>query len=131
MIDLLIAEDEHADLFLIQQACREAGLECRWHHAADGEQALALLEQVEQGQFRPAAILLDINLPRYSGKELLLRIRSNPLFDKVPVLVMSGTLNPRDRAEVLRMGAQRFFQKTLDLDDYMRIGVEVRKLMEQ
>ena len=129
-IDVLLIEDDQSDVLVIKRALLKAGLECQWHHADNGEKALALIDAIAGGEIQPTLIMLDLNLPRYDGKELLARIRETPTAREVPVVVMSGSLNPKDREDVLASGADMFFHKSIDLGEYMRLGDQVCQLLQ-
>jgi len=93
-IRLLVVEDSPEYLYLIQRAFREHHSEIRWelHVAVDGEQALTLLfEEKNQNMPLPDLILLDWNLPRVSGNEVLRRIKEHRKLRPIPVLVFSSS----------------------------------------
>ena len=129
-IEVLLIEDDQSDVLVIKRALLKAGLQCQWHHADNGEKALALIEAIGRSEISPTLIMLDLNLPRYDGKELLAEIRSTPAAANIPVVVMSGSLNPKDREDVLTGGANMFFHKSIDLAEYMRLGEQVRNLLQ-
>lgn len=128
VIDVIVAEDSEADYLLIGEALRTAGLDCRLLHAENGEQALRLIERIGQ-DLAPALIIIDINLPRYSGHELLARIRARPALAGLPVAVLSGSLNPGDRDAALAQGADLFIRKSSDLEEFLHSGVLIRELL--
>jgi CheY-like chemotaxis protein len=130
MPDVIVVEDNELDSMLICKALVAAGIDGMLHVATDGEQALQLFAQVDQEFLPPPAlIVLDLNLPRYSGRELLAHVRSHPVLGAVPVAVVSGTLNPRERDAVLTEGANAFFMKPHDVAGFMGVGRDLVELV--
>ncbi|MDX2151233.1 MAG: response regulator [Bryobacteraceae bacterium] len=129
---ILLVEDNPGDVFLIQEAIGgEDGAELRV--VTDGEQALEYLAAAETGGSRraPDLILLDINLPKRSGDEILARIRAGALTRDVPVIVVTSSESPRERAHMMELGADYYFSKPINLDEYMKIGAITRRLLAE
>jgi two-component system response regulator len=119
---LLCVEDNLGDLRLLREALDILQLPHDLHHAGDGEQALAYLRRAQAGQEPwPDAVLLDLNLPRKSGVEVLAELGADARLRELRVIVL--TTAARERASVV--GAQTvpvsFMTKPLDFDDF--IGV--------
>lgn len=129
--EFLLFEDDLGDAGLIQEAVSQAGLVCRWNHADNGEGALRLIERVASDELRPALVIVDINLPRRDGRELLRTMRANPRFDPIPIIMATGSLNPREREETLALGADEFFSKPSSYEAYMEFGNLVKRLLRQ
>jgi chemotaxis family two-component system response regulator Rcp1 len=109
--EVLLVEDNAGDALLIGQALEECPMPVHLRIARDGEQALQILEEPD---FTPDLIILDLNIPRISGYAVL---ASHPL-RKTPVVVFSASENEADVGRVLSLGAKDFVHKPLDLDDY-------------
>src|ERR1700722_9237165 len=96
---IFLAEDNPADVYLIEQALREHGVAFDLELAEEGKQALTFLRG--NAQFseatRPGLILLDLNLPQHDGTEILRCIRQNQLLSSVPVVVFTSSDSPKDR----------------------------------
>src|ERR1700691_1751099 len=103
-MEILLVEDNAGDAVLIRQILADAAVPVNLHIVRDGEQALTLLSDAD---WRPALIILDLNIPRISGTALLERWRSQ----NIPVVVFSSSLNDAERARVLALGAREFVQK--------------------
>src|SRR5689334_9632219 len=95
LIDILLVEDERADVMLTVQTLREAKLANRLHHAGDAIEALAYLRREDTRP--PDLVLLDLGLPGMSGHDLLQQIRTDPFLADLHVVVLSGD----DRAETI------------------------------
>src|SRR5271166_3921600 len=96
---IFLAEDNPADVYLIEQALREHGVAFHLDVAEDGKQALAFLrgDASASDNARPALILLDLNLPQHDGTEILRAIRKNVWLSDVPVVVLTSSDSPKDR----------------------------------
>ena len=122
---IVMMEDNPADVLLIREALREQGLEVDLVVVPDGEAALAWLG----GDASADLILLDLNLPRHDGIEVLERIRSTRSLREVPVAVVSSSDSPHDRAGAERLGADRFIAKPCTLDEFLMIGRDIKTLL--
>jgi DNA-binding response OmpR family regulator len=110
-MEILLVEDNAADTVLIRQILAEASIPVNLHIARDGEQAVTMLSDVD---FRPALIILDLNIPRITGPALLERWKSQ----NIPVVVFSSSLSEAERKRVLELGAREFIQKPTDIDAF-------------
>jgi two-component system response regulator len=122
-LTILAVDDNPADRKLIRRLFAGLDLQCNLQTLSDGEQALRYL--MRTGEFedaaaspRPALILLDINLPRVNGPELLPRIRTQPELANIPVVIVSGTKHERDVERCRRYGCVAFVSKSIDLEEY-------------
>ena len=125
---LLIAEDNPADVGLIRMALAQHGVKSELHVIQDGETAVRFIERVESDGSAncPALAIVDLNLPRLGGDEILRRVRASKKWHAVPVIVMSSSLSPRDRAEALNYGASAYFSKPSDLEQFLTLGALVK-----
>ena len=123
---VLQVEDNEADVRLTREALREAGEDLRLSVVGDGEQALAYLRRepgVEVAP-RPQLVLLDLNLPRKDGVEVLQEMRQDPALAQIPVIVLTSSSAARDVDACYAAGANAFVTKSLELDEFIeRIGV--------
>lgn len=122
--DVLLVEDNPGDIRLLEEAFQEAGLSCRLNIARDGEQAMAFLRK--EGRYenspRPALILLDLNLPRKDGREVLAEIKTEKLLQKIPVVVLTTSTNPDDVHRAYELHANCYFAKPGDIESLMKLG---------
>jgi chemotaxis family two-component system response regulator Rcp1 len=123
---VLQVEDNEADVRLTREALREAGEEVRLSVVGDGEQALAYLrnEAGFENVPRPDLVLLDLNLPRKDGVEVLQEMRRDPELAPIPVIVLTSSAEASDVDRCYAAGANAFVVKSLELDEFIdRIGV--------
>jgi DNA-binding response OmpR family regulator len=125
---LLIAEDNAADVGLIRLALRHYGLGFDVRVVNDGEEAIRFIEGVEADLTAPcpALAVLDLNLPRIGGDEILRRVRRSAKWHRVPVIVMSSSLATRDREEALMWGASAYFTKPSELEKFLELGAVIK-----
>jgi two-component system, chemotaxis family, response regulator Rcp1 len=110
--EVLLVEDNAGDALLVGQALADCSTPVHLHIARDGEQALQFLEQPD---FKPDLIILDLNIPKMSGYAVLALY---PPKKKTPVVVFSASDNEADIDRAFSLGAQDFVHKPMDLDDY-------------
>lgn len=111
---ILIAEDEEIDVILLTRAFRAAGVEHRIHVVRDGQEALDYLNTLQGGLAvvtPPVLFLLDINMPRCSGLEVLERLKEMSMQRAFPIVVFSSSNHPRDVERAYRLGANAYLVK--------------------
>ena len=120
-MQILLVEDNPADAELVEEAFRECPFPYKLHFAQDGVVALQFLRR--QGRFaaapRPDMILLDLNLPKKDGREVLQELKADPMLQTIPVIVLTTS---DDEADVLRaygLHANCYLTKPVDLDDFI------------
>ena len=130
-VRILLAEDNPADVYLIRRALDENNVPCLLQVAFDGSEALSLLRS--EGEFKdavkPNLILLDLNLPRHDGMEILQHIRQDRQLADVPVIVFTSSDSPADRRSATHLGVTRFIRKPSLLDDFMAVGAVIREIL--
>jgi CheY-like chemotaxis protein len=131
VLTILLVEDNPADVFFMRTALEHGGIESEILIASDGEKAIAFLEaaEVDPAASCPQLVLLDLNLPRVSGMEVLRRLRQSLRCGEVPVIIVTSSDAPNDRAETASLGASRYFLKPQDLDGYLKLGVAVKEAL--
>ena len=121
---ILVAEDNPADVYLLREAFSLEGHEVEMTVVTDGEQALEFVQG--QGPFASAAIpdlvVLDLNLPKSDGSDVLRCIRETEAYRGVPVVVLTSSDSPRDRKTIENLGASSFITKPSDLDSFLALG---------
>ncbi|MGH2968664.1 MAG: response regulator [Solirubrobacteraceae bacterium] len=125
---VLLVEDNEADVRLVIEALREAGDSVRLSAVGDGEQALAYLRR-ENGFAeapRPDLVLLDLNLPRKNGLEVLDELRADPGLASLPVIVLTSSAAAQDVASCYSHGANAFVVKPLELDAFVDLIGAIR-----
>jgi DNA-binding response OmpR family regulator len=77
----------------------------------------------------PALAIIDLNVPKHDGAEILKKIRTSRRLADLPVLIMSSSSSPRDRARLFELGIGRYVTKPADLDEFLKIGQVVKELL--
>jgi two-component system, chemotaxis family, response regulator Rcp1 len=125
---ILLVEDNEADIRLTREALREQGDLIRLSTVSDGEQAMAYLRR-EEGFAdvpRPDLVLLDLNLPRKNGLEVLRELRQDPDLACVPVIMLTTSSARQDVLDAYAAGANCFVVKPLELDEFMDLIGAIR-----
>lgn len=120
--NILLVEDEPADANLVRLALKENKVHCHLYHVFDGVDALAFLRhEGEQNANtpRPDLILLDINMPRMNGRELLTELKADEKLAAIPVVVLTTSDIDRDINASYKMGAAGYITKPIDIDQFI------------
>jgi len=120
---VLLVEDNEADVVLLQEALREGGVDLELSVALDGEQAMAELRGADE---LPDFVLLDLNLPRKDGREVLAEVKSDPALSEVPVIVLTTSQSPGDVAFAYRNHANAYVRKPNGLDQLIDVTRAIR-----
>ncbi|MFQ3649652.1 MAG: response regulator [Gemmataceae bacterium] len=121
---ILLVEDNPADIIITQRAMRESRLEVDLVVVRDGQEAVEFLlaeAQVSKPHPRPDLILLDLNLPRLAGRELLERIRQHAGLRPVPVIVLTNSNRDDDVDTMYRAGANTYIQKPAEFSRFVEV----------
>jgi len=131
-LQILLVEDNPADANLVEEALAEENLDCSLSVMREGAQAIAFIEGLDADPSRPCPdiVLLDLNLPKISGVEVLKRVRRSPVCGMAKVLIVSSSDAPDDKAKVMALGATGYFRKPSTLEQYMQLGPRIRALAE-
>lgn len=115
---LLYIEDEDAAVFLLETALKEAEIAVQLYRVSDGEQALGFLRGAGayQNAPKPDLILLDLNLPRKSGLEVLAELQKCESLRRIPTVVFTSSALPQDRKQSFALGAQEYITKPSSFD---------------
>lgn len=118
---VLSVEDEDAAYVLLEIAFEEIGQKFRLERVCDGEQAISFLGRT--GRYvnapRPDLVLLNLNMPRMTGIELLERLRKETPIEGIPLIVFSSSRLDADRARCIALGATSYIVKPTDYDDFI------------
>ena len=122
-IHILLVEDNEGDIVLTLEALKEAKLRNKISVVRDGEEALQFL--YKEGKYvrqdSPQLILLDINLPKMDGKEVLNKIKSDPDLKKIPVVILTTSSSEKDILEAYNNYANCYITKPVDLDKFIDV----------
>jgi len=122
-IDILLVEDSPSDVRLTLEALKEAKVHNRMSVVEDGEKAMAFLrkEQPYPDAPRPDLILLDLNLPRKDGREVLEEIKSDPDLKRIPVVVLTTSHAEEDIYNAYELHANCYITKPVDFEQFMEV----------
>jgi CheY-like chemotaxis protein len=128
MTQVLLAEDNAADVYLIREALREHSVDCELQVAPDGQEVMQVLTNNAGQLSQLKLIILDLNLPRHDGIEILERLRETGL-QHVPVVVLTSSDSQRDRDLAIQLGAVRFLRKPSELEQFLSLGAVFKELL--
>lgn len=120
--EILLVEDNPGDVFLTQEAFREGRLAHRLSVVEDGEEAMRFLrrEGKHSNAPQPDLILLDLNLPKKDGRELLGEVKSDPELRQIPVIVLTTSGAEQDIARAYKLHANCYLTKPIQMDDFLK-----------
>ena len=120
-IEILLVEDNPGDVRLAKEAFKENGLPNRLSVVGDGVEAMAFLRHEGQygGAARPDLILLDLNLPKKSGREVLSELKQDADLRRIPVIILTTSKSERDILEAYNLHANCYITKSVDFDQFM------------
>jgi CheY-like chemotaxis protein len=140
LVQILLVEDNPGDVRLTREALKEAKFRNKVEVVGDGVEALAYLRQQGQysGAMRPHLIMLDLNLPRMDGREVLAAIKKDADLRRIPVVVLSSSEAETDIARAYELHANAYVTKPVDIDHFLQVvkaieefWVEIVKLPSQ
>ncbi|MGA3128849.1 MAG: response regulator [Candidatus Korobacteraceae bacterium] len=121
--EILLVEDNPGDVRLVQEALRESKIMNRLHAVSDGKEALAFLRR--QGKYanatRPDLILLDLNLPRKDGREVLSEIKADLELLRIPVVIVTSSKAEEDILKSYDQHANCYITKPMDLEKFVEV----------
>jgi chemotaxis family two-component system response regulator Rcp1 len=125
---ILAVEDNPGDVLLLTEAFKEGRIRAQLNVVTNGEEALDYLQGTgRHAEARiPDLILLDLNLPRMDGRALLRRLKSDPAFQSLPVIVLSSSSLATDIREAYDMNASCYIVKPSDLDGFFKVANSLR-----
>ena len=130
---IVLVEDNPADVELLRLALEYVHLNYDLTVISDGGEAIAFFEK--EGKYSdvatPDLAILDLNLPKYGGLEVLAAMRRNPAFDAVAVTVLSSSSWQREQGRLTGLTARQFITKPSDLDRYLEIGHVVKQILSE
>ena len=123
IIDILLVEDNEGDARLAKEALKEAKVANTLHWVEDGEAAMKFLHKV--GQYvdapRPHVILLDLNLPKKDGREVLAEIKKDEDLRRIPVVILTASEAESDIMKTYDLHANCYITKPIDLDQFLKV----------
>ena len=128
---IVLVEDAEPDVILVREALEQSGLEFDLRVFDDGEQGVDFVENMDRDATitRPHLFLLDLNLPKKSGGQILERVRQSTTCSEVPVVILTSSDSHKDKAQAADLKATGYFRKPSRLDEFMRLGPYIRDLL--
>ncbi len=126
-VQILLVEDSAADVRLTQEALRDAKVVNNVHVVRDGDQAIDFLRRSGDHHEapRPDLIILDLNLPRRDGKEVLAELKNDQSLKAIPVAVLTSSSAERDIVESYNLGANCYLTKPVDLEQFLKVVAQI------
>jgi CheY-like chemotaxis protein len=133
-IFILIAEDDADDRYLLQTAFEENGFKDDLHFVENGVELLEYLDTsllMGNDAIMPRFILLDLNMPKKDGREVLKEIKQNPAFKKIPVIIFSTTNNEHEMRRCYELGANSYITKPNSFENLIKTIAVLRSYWVQ
>jgi CheY-like chemotaxis protein len=122
---ILLVEDNPMDLDLTLRAFNKKKFSNQVHIARDGEEALAFIPRWEAGEALPAVILLDINLPKVNGLEVLRQLKAHERFRRIPVVVLTSSREDKDLKTAYDLGVNSYIEKPVSFNKFMDVAEQI------
>ena len=123
IVDVLLVEDDPGDILMTREAFQQHKIQNKLHVVTDGEQALQFLRQT--GEYakapRPGLVLLDLNLPRRSGHEVLAELKEDPQLRVIPVVILTTSQAEEDILRSYELHANAYVTKPVDFDRFIEV----------
>ena len=131
-LQILLAEDNRGDVLLVEQALDEHYIARELHVVADGALAIEFIRTMGKPEQAPCPdlMLLDLNLPKADGQQVLAAFRQHPQCARTPVIVVTSSDTRDDRHRLAEFGIAWYFRKPSDLEAFLKLGAVVRDVME-
>lgn len=122
-VEVLLVEDNPGDVRLTQEAMKDGRVLVNLTVAADGVEAMEILKRsgIHASKPRPDLILLDLNLPKKNGREVLEEIKADDVLKRIPVIVMTTSKAEQDVHKAYNLNANCYVTKPVDLDDFLNV----------
>jgi len=129
--NIILVEDAEPDVLLVREALEQCGLEFELQVFEDGEQGVDFVDTMDRDATLapPHLFLLDLNLPKKTGGQILERVRLSRTCCQVPVVILTSSDSNKDKAQAAQLNATGYFRKPSRLDEFMKLGPYVRDLL--
>jgi two-component system, chemotaxis family, response regulator Rcp1 len=127
VVEILLVEDNPGDVRLTTEALKEAKVRNAVHVVSDGEAAIAFLRKQPpfEDAVRPDIVLLDLNLPKLSGREVLADIKADEDLRRIPVVILTTSAAEQDILETYNLHANCYITKPVDLDKFIEVVKQI------
>ena len=128
----MLIEDNRADALLVREALEQHKVRCEVTVIADGEVAIKFIDEIDAGlQPSPDLVIIDLNLPKKPGKEVLKRMRACDACKDIPVVVLTSSDARKDKEDIAPFAPLHYLKKPSKLDDFMTLGALFRQIVQQ
>ena len=127
-IEILMVDDNPGDARLTKEAFKEVGLENRFHWMPDGDEALAFLRRVgpQANAPRPDLILLDLNMPRVDGRQVLAQLKADETLQEIPVIILTTSQAEDDVIHAYKLKANCYINKPVSLGEFIQVVQSIK-----
>jgi CheY-like chemotaxis protein len=127
LIKILLIEDNEGDILLTREALQDSKITNTVNVIRDGEAAIDFFSNVVNKEELPDLILLDINLPKKSGHEVLVYLKNNEKYKRIPVIILTTSSSERDITLSYKNYANCFITKPMDVTEFMHVIVKIEE----
>lgn len=122
---ILLVEDNPTDMDLTLRAFNKRKFSSTIHVARDGEEALAWMARWEAGEGLPSVILLDLNLPRVHGLDVLQQLKDHPRFRRIPVVILTSSREDSDLKSAYDLGVSSYIEKPVSFSKFIEVAERI------
>ena len=127
-VNILLVEDNPNDVEITVRALKKGQVRNELTEARDGQEALDILFGVKNGNVpKPSLILLDLNLPKVNGHEVLEKIKADPKLRRIPVIVLTASTREEDIVRTYDLGVNTFISKPVEFEDFIRMVTTIKE----
>jgi two-component system, chemotaxis family, response regulator Rcp1 len=129
---ILLIEDNPVDEIMVRRCVIKHGIHCSLKVVSDGLQAIQLIEKLDLDSklTTPDLVLLDLNLPRYDGLDILKRLRASDRCGQTSVIIMTGSGDQEDKSEAAKNAVSYYFQKKTDYESFQKLGNIIKEVLD-
>jgi CheY-like chemotaxis protein len=129
---IVLIEDAEPDVFLVREALESTHLKFDLHVLDDGEKGVEYIDALDRDNHvvLPHLLLLDLNLPKKGGDQVLERLRRSEKAKHLPVVILTSSDSPRDKAKASQYQVTEYFRKPSRLEDFMKLGQVVAQILK-
>lgn len=124
-INILLVEDNEGDIFLTREAFEESKLVNNITVIRDGKEAINFFEELDGPATAPDLVLLDVNLPKVSGQEVLMFIKNNDKYKSIPVIMLTTSSSEKDILQSYNNHVNCYITKPIDVSDFIRAMTKI------